>query len=132
MGVVTVAVVDNHPLIVDGLSRLFENRPDYHLLATGHSLSDAWDIAKQSTPDILILEPAMEGRGYDCISQIAAFPNTSVIAFTSLPGVEPAVRALDAGAKGYTLKTNSADELHSAISAIQAGDTYITAVLQRR
>ena len=58
--------------------------------------------------------------------QISAFPKTSVIAFTSLPGVEPAVRALDAGAKGYTLKSNSADELCLAISAIGGGDTYIT------
>ena len=126
MSVKTVAIVDNHPLIVEGLSLLFKDRADYQLLATGRSLMNALDIAERLAPDILILEPAMEGRGYDCISQISAFPKTSVVAFTSLPGVEPAVRALDAGAKGYTLKSNSADELHLAISAIGGGDTYIT------
>lgn len=126
MSVKTIAIVDDHPLIVDGLSLLFKDRADYQLLATGRSLTNALDIAERLAPDILILEPAMEGRGYDCISQISTSPKTSVIAFTSLPGVEPAVRALDAGAKGYALKSNSADELHLAISAIAVGDTYIT------
>ncbi len=128
VGVITVAVIDNQPLIVDGLSRLFEDRAGHLLVATGRSLADAVDIARQHNPDILILEPAMEGRGYDCISQIAAFPKTSVIAFTSLPGVEPAVRALDAGARGYALKTGSTDELFLAISAIYGGETFITPV----
>ena len=67
----------------------------------------------------------MEGRGYECISQISAFPKTSVIAFTSLPASNRQLR-VRAGAKGYTLKSNSADELCLAISAIGGANTYIT------
>jgi len=123
---ISLAVADNHPLIVDGLANLVMYRKEYSLIATGRSLSDAVDIARQRRPDILVIEPAMEGRSYECIAQIANTTTTRVIVFTSLPGVEPAVQALDAGAKAYTLKSNPADELLVAIAAACKGGTYIT------
>ena len=126
MQAISVAVADNHPLIVDGLANIVMSRKEYSLVAKGRSLSDAMDIVRQCRPDILILEPAMEGRSYECISQISNMTATRVIVFTSLSGVEPAIRALDAGAKAYTLKSNPADELLTAVAATCKGDTYIT------
>jgi DNA-binding NarL/FixJ family response regulator len=123
---VSVAFADSHPLIVDGLVNIVSDREEYRLVATGRSLSDALDIVRQRSPDILVLEPAMEGRSFECISHIANTSTTRVIVFTSLSGVEPAIQALDAGAKAYTLKSNPADEILVAVAAACRGDTYIT------
>jgi DNA-binding NarL/FixJ family response regulator len=125
---ISVAVADNHPLIVDGLSNIFASHSEYRLVSIGRSLAEAFDIARQQEPEILILEPGMDGRSYDCIAQITKVTKSSVLAFTSLSGVEPAVRAFDAGAKAYTLKSNPVAELLSAMSAIRSGDTYITPI----
>ena len=69
----------------------------------------------------------MAGDVYAAIaSAIRAAPATRIVAFTAATGVEPAIRALDAGASGYVLKGSSSGELIQAIASVQDGETYIT------
>jgi DNA-binding NarL/FixJ family response regulator len=75
----------------------------------------------------MILDLAVPGNAIAVIADITAkYPGIGIIVFTAAPGVDYAVNALEAGARGYVSKTCSADELVNAAKAVTAGNTYIS------
>jgi two-component system, NarL family, nitrate/nitrite response regulator NarL len=125
--VISVALVDDQPIMMEGLAYVFGSVPDYHVVAQGHSSDDALAIAEHHQPQIMIIDLAAPRDSLDTISTIARrHPNTRVISFTATPGVEYALSALEAGAKGYVSKSCTVNELVSAIEAVLAGETYVS------
>jgi len=126
-GAVTLAVVDDHPITNQGLVQLFADGTICTVVARGRSSSDAVAIADQHQPDVIILDLGVPGNALATIAQIvAAHPKLKIIAFTAAPGVEYAVNALEAGARGYVSKTCELDELLRAVTAVVGGDTFVS------
>jgi len=124
---ISVALVDDHPLMLAGVVNLFETNSEFSVVAKGASADDALQISRQLSPDVMVLDLYMPGNVFEVISEIGANPGgTKVVAFTAMTGSDYAVRALHAGAKGYVLKGSSADELIQGVRAAHSGETYIT------
>ncbi|MRG55394.1 two component transcriptional regulator, LuxR family [Phyllobacterium sp. YR620] len=124
---ISVALVDDHPLMLAGVVNLFETNSEFSVVAKGASADDALQISRQLRPDVMVLDLYMPGNVFEVISEIGANPGgTKVVAFTAMTGSDYAVRALHAGAKGYVLKGSSADELIQGVRAAHSGETYIT------
>jgi DNA-binding NarL/FixJ family response regulator len=122
---ISVALIDDHPLLLAGVATLFEASDGFELVAKGACASDAIEVMKQH-PDVIILDLNMPGDAFDAIAVIAAnSEGTKVVAFTASTGIDHAVRALEAGASGYILKGSSAEELLQGVRAVHAGETYI-------
>lgn len=127
MGPISVALVDDHPLMLAGVVNLFETNKDFAVVAKGATAEDALQINRQFRPDVMILDLYMPGNVFEVIAEIGAKPGgTKVVAFTAMTGSDYAVRALHAGAKGYILKGSTADELLQGVRAAHSGETYIT------
>jgi two-component system, NarL family, nitrate/nitrite response regulator NarL len=125
--VVSIGLVDDHPLMIEGIVTLLSRTQDLEVLSTGSSAGDLIDISSRLRPDVIIVDLNMAGDVYAAIaSSIKISPNTKIVAFTAATGVDSAIRALDAGANGYVLKGSSAQELIQAIEAVHLGETYIT------
>jgi len=123
----SVALVDDHPLMIEAISSLLVRSGGFDVVATGGTASDVIAICAQMQPRVIVVDLNMPGDIYSAISEaIRASPATKVIAFTAATGVDPAIRALDSGATGYVLKGSSSRELIDAITATEAGETYIT------
>jgi DNA-binding NarL/FixJ family response regulator len=123
----SVALVDDHPLMIEAISSLLLRSGKFDVVATGASANDVVDICTRDMPQVIVVDLNMPGDIYTAISAaISASPSTKVIAFTAATGVDPAIRALDSGATGYVLKGSSSRELIDAITAAQSGETYIT------
>ncbi|MBR1123476.1 response regulator transcription factor [Bradyrhizobium lablabi] len=124
---VSVGLVDDHPLMIEGIVTLLSRAQGLEVLSTGSSAGDLIDISSRLQPDVIIADLNMPGDVYAAIaSSIKISPNTKIVAFTAATGVDTAIRALDAGANGYVLKGSSAQELIQAIEAVRLGETYIT------
>lgn len=124
---ISVAIVDDHPLMLEAISRLLSRTDGIEVVGTGTTTLDVVEICKKARPDVVIVEPLLPGDAYTAIANAAKIsPLTRILAFTGALGVETAIRALDAGASGYVLKRSNTAELIQAISSIQAGETYIT------
>ena len=122
---ISVALIDDHPLLRAGVACLFEASEDFQLVAKGASAGDAIEILKQH-PDIILVDLNMPGDAFGAIADIAASTEgTKAVVFTASTGIEHAVRALEAGASGYILKGSSAEELLEGVRAVHAGETYI-------
>jgi DNA-binding NarL/FixJ family response regulator len=125
--VVSVALVDDHPLLIEGIIALFSRAQNIEIASTGSSAKDIIDISSRFRPDVIIVDLSMPGDVFGAIAtSIRVSPNTKVVAFTAASGVEAAIRALDAGANGYVRKGSSAQELIQAVEAVRHGETYIT------
>ena len=124
---ITVALVDDHPLMLSGLQELLSRSGGFQVVATGKSPRDILDICEVHEPEVIVVDLFM---GCDICAVIGAAiriaPKTKVVAFTAALGVEPAILALDAGAAGYVLKGGTSAELVQAIEAVHAGGTYVT------
>lgn len=127
MQAVSIAFVDDHPTLLEGLRAIFSRRNGYKVVATGGCCNTALDIAVNYKPDIIILDLNMPGNAFECIRRMRNLaPEIKIIAFTASSGINHAIDALQAGASGYVLKGSSLESLTEAIDAVMAGETYIT------
>ena len=127
MSRVSVALVDDHPLMIEAVSTLLCRADFFDIVATGTSARDVLEIGTLVRPHVMIVDLGMAGDVYAAIATVTALSNeTKFVAFTASTGVDCAIRALDSGATGYVLKGSSSDELLQAIASVNSGETYIT------
>jgi DNA-binding NarL/FixJ family response regulator len=127
MSTVSIGLVDDHPLMIEGIVTLLSRAQGLQVLSTGSTAKDIIEISSRHRPDVIIVDLSMSGDVYAAITtSIKISPNTKIVAFTAATGVDSAIRALDAGANGYVLKGSSAGELIQAVESVCLGETYIT------
>ncbi len=126
---IRVAIVDDHPILTDGLVANLRAVPDIDVVATGASADDAVAIVTTHAPDVLILDLELGGRsGLDAIPDCkAASPRTRVVVFTAYAGEERVATAFERGADSYVLKGTSSDELVAIVRAVAQGGTMVPA-----
>ena len=124
---VSVAFVDDHPFLLEGVQSIFSRRTGFVVVGTGSCCDDAVHIARDLKPEVMVLDLNMDGDAFVCILDIrTANPGIKIIAFTASANVNHAVKALEAGASGYVLKGGPLASLAEAIDTVVHGGTYIT------
>jgi DNA-binding NarL/FixJ family response regulator len=114
MGSISIALVDDHPLLLAGVVNLFEVNDDFTVVAKGATADDALQINRKLRPDVMVLDLFMPGNVFDVITEIVTKSSgTKVVAFTAMTASDYAVRALNAGAI-------------QGVRAAHNGETYIT------
>lgn len=124
---IRVAIVDDHPIVTDGVVANLRAAADIEVVATGASAADALTIATRYAPDVLILDLELGGKsGLDAIPGVkAASPRTRIVIFSAYAGEERVATAFERGAESYVLKGTSSDELVAVVRAVAAGGTLI-------
>jgi two-component system, NarL family, nitrate/nitrite response regulator NarL len=124
---ISIAFVDDHPILLSGISRIFSERSEFRVVGTGTDAAAALQLVAEHRPDVIVLDLSMPGRVVEAIAQIATSGGpTQALVFTAATGIDAAIGALDAGAKGYVLKGSTVNELIEAVQAVHAGETFIT------
>ncbi|MGV2104191.1 MULTISPECIES: response regulator transcription factor [unclassified Rhizobium] len=126
MSKISLALIDDHPVMLAGLSEILKSHPKFTVAATGSSADDALEIGLKCAPDVFIVDLMMPGNIFDAIAKLVEKIRTRILVFTANTGSDYAVRALNAGASGYVLKGSSIQELIQAIAAVHRGDMFIT------
>jgi DNA-binding NarL/FixJ family response regulator len=124
---IRIAVVDDHPMLRAGVVRTLLDEGDFEVVGEGSSASDAVEIAKQSLPDVMLLDMNMPGSGHNAIEEIAALcPAVKIVMLTVEENYECVAAALRLGARGYVLKGVGASELVGIIRTVHEGGSYIS------
>ena len=126
---IRVAIVDDHPIVADGIAANLRADPEIEIVASGASGDDAVTIARTHAPDVLILDLELGGRsGLDAVAAVrAASPSTRIVVFSAYAGEERVASAFERGVDSYVLKGTPSDELVAVIRAVAAGGTRIPA-----
>lgn len=120
---IRVFIVDDHPLIRNGLAVMIDAEDDLERVGEAGSGEEALRMLPALAPDVVLMDQVMGGiDGIETTEMLKKqLPDTKFVILTSL--VEPALvrRAIGSGAKGFLLKTASAHELVAAIRNVHAG-----------
>lgn len=124
---IRILVVDDHPIVRQGLRSLLANYPDLLIVGEAEQLRQAVETAQARQPDVVLLDIRLaDTTGIEVARALhREVPNARVIMLTSYDNDEYLVDALQAGAIGYLLKSVSDDRLVSAIRAAYQGDRLI-------
>ena len=120
---IRILAVDDHELLRKGIAALVEGEPGMTLVAEAANGREAIQQFRAHRPDITLMDLQMpEMSGFDAIIAIRReFPDARIIVLTTYAGDAQAKRALQAGARGYVLKSLVNKELLAMIRAVDAG-----------
>jgi DNA-binding NarL/FixJ family response regulator len=124
-----ILVADDHEIVRRGLISLIKSNPDWEICAEADNGRQAVEKAKQSKPDIAILDIGMPVlNGLEATRQILReHPGVKILILT-ITDTDQAVQAvLDAGARGFILKSDAARDLVTAVEALAHNKTFFTA-----
>jgi len=121
--VIRIVVVDDHPIVRQGLVAALEDEADFAVAGVAASAEDALALATSLQPDVVLLDLELPGMGgVAAIPRLLdACPTVRVLVFTAYDTEERVLGALKAGAKGYLLKGATAAEIARAVRAVAAG-----------
>jgi len=128
-GPIRILVVDDHPLLREGIVALVSGQKDMALVAECSNGREAVEGFRAHRPDVTLMDLQMpEMSGLDAISVIRGeFPDARIVVLTTYSGDVQVVRALQAGARGYMLKNLVHRELLDTIRAVHAGKKMLSA-----
>lgn len=134
MNLLTAVLADDHALLREMLRERLISSGRFQVLAATGDADAALDTIVRKRPDVAILDIDMPGRNaFEVASVIrTASPNTGILFLSSHFHDRYIQQALDAGARGYVVKTRSPDEIVEAIRSVaQGGVVYSQEVLDR-
>jgi len=133
-------LVDDHPLVRDGLRLRLETVA--HLRVVGEACSAeqalqvlaALETQQDALPHLILMDLNMRGVGGLELTALLhdRYPQIAVLVLSMHDNAEYIVQAVRAGARGYLLKDEPAQEILAAIDAVMAGRTYFSAVAAGR
>jgi DNA-binding NarL/FixJ family response regulator len=120
---IRVLSVDDHPLLREGIAAIINSQPDMELVAAAANAQEAIQLFRKHQPDVTLMDLRLpDMSGIDTVIAIRKeFPQARVIMLTTFEGDVEIQHALEAGARGYVLKSMPPKELVEVIRQVHAG-----------
>lgn len=128
MAKLRILVADDHEIVRRGTLSLLEGEADLEICGEAVNGRDALDQARATNPDIVILDIGMPSlNGLEAARQILKeFPQTKILILTVHESEQVVREVLDAGARGFILKSDAARDLVAAVDALRKNKTFFT------
>ena len=125
---IRVLVVDDHPIVRDGVCSLLGLTPDIEVIGEAANGMEALEVVRKLVPDVVLMDTAMPiMSGFEATRRICKeFPLIKILAFTQYDDKEYVFPAIEAGASGFVSKTAAVSELALAIRSVHHGDSFLS------
>ena len=129
-----ILLVDDHEMVRLGLKSYLDLQADVEVVAESSNGREGVELALELRPDVIIMDIVMpEMNGIEATMAILeTWPEAKILILTSYLDNEKIYPVLDAGAKGYMLKTSSADEILHAIRKVARGEIAIETEVSKK
>jgi DNA-binding NarL/FixJ family response regulator len=131
---VHIMLVDDHPLVRDGLRARLEAVPHFRVVAEAGSGTEALAMLDAARVDLVLMDITMrDGSGIDATAQLGrSHPGIAVLMLSMHDKLEYVTQAMQAGARGYVLKDAPGKDIVLAIDTVMAGGIYYSAPVARQ
>lgn len=133
MKAISILLVDDHPVVREGYRRLLEMRPQFTVCEEAEDANRAYIAYKIHKPSVVIMDLSLVGAsGIEAIRRIREFDkDAKVLIFSMHSGSAYALKAFEAGARGYITKSSPPGELIRAVEVIAEGGRAISEDISR-
>ncbi|HFI0121038.1 TPA: response regulator [Streptococcus suis] len=134
MNTIRVMLVDDHEMVRLGLKSYLNLQPDVEVVAEASDGEEGLSKALEVKPDVVVMDlvmPKMTGVEAT-LALLKEWPQAQIVILTSYLDNEKIYPVLEAGAKGYMLKTSSADEILTAIRKVARGEFAIETEVEKK
>lgn len=130
---VTILIVEDHPIVREGMTQLIEKDPRMRVCAAAESVDEGLSCLEKNEIDLAIVDLSLKGRsGLEFIKTAKiANPGLLILVVSFFDEEVYAERCLRAGAKGYIMKSEATEKLVEAIQRILKGDFYVSPSIQQ-
>ena len=124
----TILVVDDHPIVLQGLSQLIGQQDDLLVCGLARDVPEAMMMIRELKPDLVIVDISLQqGNGIELIKKIRiSYPSLAVLALSMHDESLYAERCLRAGARGYIMKIEATENIITAIHKVMRGQIYVS------
>ncbi|MEW2293902.1 response regulator transcription factor [Streptomyces sp. NPDC006743] len=131
---ISLLIVDDHPVVRDGLRGMFEAAPGFTVLGEASGGAEAVEKAAALDPDVVLMDLRMPGgSGVDAIRELTRRrARAKVLVLTTYDTDSDTLPAIEAGATGYLLKDAPREELFTAVRAAAEGRTVLSPAVASR
>jgi two-component system invasion response regulator UvrY len=125
--IITVMLIDDHPVVLNGYGRLLDNTPGIKVVAKAGDGETACELYQKHLPDVAILDLNMPGiGGLETLRRIRAKnPEARVLVFTMHDNSTLILRVLEAGAMGYITKQSGVGQMVDAVRQVAKGKLFV-------
>jgi DNA-binding NarL/FixJ family response regulator len=123
-----ILIVDDHPIVRHGLAQLINDEPGLNVCGSAANQAGALDVLERTRPDLVIVDLSLgDESGLDLVKKLhGENPDLPVLVLSMHDEAYYADRVLRAGAMGYIMKQEAADQMISAIHQVLAGKVYLS------
>ncbi|MER5297761.1 response regulator transcription factor [Streptomyces pharetrae] len=131
---ITLLIVDDHPVVRDGLRGMFDADPGFRVLGEAADGVEGVELARRLDPDVVLMDLRMPGgSGVDAIAELTRRgARCRVLVLTTYDTDTDTLPAIEAGATGYLLKDAPREELFTAVRAAAEGRTVLSPAVATR
>jgi DNA-binding NarL/FixJ family response regulator len=128
MPVQRVLLVEDHPIVRQGLKRLISNEPGLAVCGEAETLREARQAIRDLAPDVVVADISLkDGDGIDLVKEVRAHhPGLPVLVLSMHDESVYAERLLAAGASGYIMKDAASEQFILALRQVLAGQVYVS------
>jgi DNA-binding NarL/FixJ family response regulator len=133
-GPIRLLIVDDHPVVRDGLRGVFADDPDFRVVGEAGNGAEAVARVGPGGADVVLMDLRMPGMGgVEAIRRLReTAPSVRVLVLTTYDTDSDVLPAIEAGATGYLLKDAPREELIRAVRAAYAGESVLSPAVARR
>jgi DNA-binding NarL/FixJ family response regulator len=123
-----ILIVDDHPIVRQGIRSLLQQEPDLHIAGEAESAGRALTLLRAESVDAAIIDISLKGTdGLELTKAVRAeFPHLPVLILSMLDETMYAERALRSGANGYLMKQEVADHIVTALRSVLQGRIFVS------
>jgi DNA-binding NarL/FixJ family response regulator len=123
-----IVIIDDHAVVRRGVRGLLESQPGWEVSAEGSTGREAVELVRRLRPDVVVMDLSLpELNGLDATRQIVKeWPHTEILVLTMHHSEQLAQDVLQAGARGYVLKSDADDSLIAAVKSLREHKPFLT------